>query len=98
MRPLKIKNTRSIHRAVRPPYSLISEAGNQGASWQSSLCPEGQRIMSEASWAGTSVLGVEEGSAQIITHFEKFTPNYSSNYKRRLGAQVISTGKPERER
>lgn len=54
--------------------------------------------MSQASWVGTSDLGVEEGSAEIITHFEKFTPNSSSNYKRRLGGQVMSTGKPEREK
>ena len=90
MRPLKIKNIGSIHRATRPLCSVISEAGNQGAPWQPSTRPSalrGSQSVSEASWIGTGDWGLG-GDAQIITSFEKFTPNSSSNYKRRLGAQV----------
>ena len=45
--------------------------------------------MPEASWGGTSDLGVR-GGAPIITCLEGFTPNPSSNDKRNLGAQVVA--------
>lgn len=53
--------------------------------------------MSEASWVGTSELRVEEGSAQIITHFEKFTPNSSSNYREGWEPRSCQQGNPRKK-
>lgn len=88
MRPLKMKIPEHSRGCEAP--SLCEELGTEECPGSSpSFCPRRAVGQCQRQLGRDKSLG-DGGRAHIITPFERFTPNSSSDYKRKLGDQVIA--------